>query len=113
MGSHMAPKILLALPALVAISHAKDVIIGTSEGYFPYWNAIPSSPEKYTVDVGDTLIFKYNTQHNVWLMDSNQNYKKCNFGNSVELASKSYGGGTDQANEFSYVVEAPGTYYFG
>merc|ERR1711990_825524 len=67
-----------------------------------------------TVDakVGDTVVFKYNSYHNVYSMASGTAYNSCDFTGATEVASTSLGGGSGSyANQYSYSCAAPGTAY--
>ena len=77
-----------------------------------YWSAIPSSPSSYTVTVGDKLSFRYNSNHNLYLMASKAAYDSCNFDGATELGSSSVGGGTGETpNLYEAVVTTAGTLY--
>ena len=86
------------------------VTIGSSSSY---WSAMPSSPSSYSVAVGDKLRFRYNANHNLYLMESAAKYASCDFSGATELASTSQGGGSgDSPNLYEAVVTAAGTLYF-
>ena len=86
------------------------VTIGTGTDF---WSAIPSSPSTYSVAVGDKLHFKYNSDHNLYLMESAAKYDSCDFSGATELASTSHGGGSGSTpNLYEAVVSSAGTLYF-
>ena len=87
---------------------ASIVVIGNTSAIF--WSKIPSSPGSYSVTVGDKLIFRYNSYHNLYQMASEAAYTGCDFSGATELASTSQGGGSGSTpNLYEAVVIAVGT----
>ena len=86
------------------------VTIGTSP---QFWSAMNQNPSSYSVAVGDKLHFKYNSNHNVYLMASETAYNACDFTGATELASASHGGGSGSMtpNKYEAVVSTAGTLY--
>ena len=101
----------LDISAATLAAATTTVTIGTSTSF---WSAIPSSPSSYSVAVGDKLQFKYNSAHNVYLMESEAKYEGCDFTGATELASAGHGGGSGSTpNLYEAVVSSAGTLYFG
>ena len=75
-----------------------------------FWSAIPSSPSSYSVTVGEKLRFKYNSYHNLYMMESAAKYDSCDFSGATELASTSHGGGSGSTpNLYEAVVSSAGS----
>ena len=109
---------LLALSADAALdSSAATIAAATSTVTIgsgsSFWSAMPSIPSSYSVAVGDKLRFRYNTNHNLYLMESAAKYASCDFSGATELASASKGGGSGSTpNLYEAVVTAAGTLHF-
>ena len=110
--------VLLALSADAALDSSaatlaaatNTVTIGSGTSY---WSAMPSNPSSYSLAVGDKLRFQYNSNHNLYLMESAAKYASCDFSGATELASASLGGGSGSTpNLYEAVVTAAGTLYF-
>jgi len=93
---------------------SKEIVIGTTA---KRWGRIPSKPDSYSVEVGDTLVFIYPLWDvDVWSMPSSA----CDFAAAgfeygpYKLADSSHGGGTGAgaANRFEYPMADVGTFYF-
>ena len=74
-----------------------------------YWNEMPQPDTQLHVTVGTKLVFKYSSEHDVSLSDSESGWLNCN-GEFDELASTTEGGGAagEPANVFEAVVDAVG-----
>ena len=85
------------------------VTVGSAD---QHWSEMPSSPATYWVSVGDKLSFRYNTNHNVWVLPTRADYDSCNMAGGTELAATDYGGGAASApNLYEAVVTTPGTLF--
>ena len=74
-----------------------------------YWSEMPQPDQELHVTVGTKLVFKYSSEHDVSLSDSESGWLNCN-GEFEELASTTWGGGAagEPANAFEAVVDAVG-----
>ena len=57
------------------------------------WDAIPQPEEELKTTVGTRLVFKYGTDHDVVLVNSETHWLDCDLQEMVELASTTEGGG--------------------
>jgi len=106
----LGPEALLSSPEAVAAAPTV-VVIGTAEAY---WDAIPSDPLEYTVELGTALQFRYSNMHNVHLSLTVADWDACSVDDSVELASAEYGGAEDDAmltNRYTAVMNQTGVAY--
>merc|ERR1712087_380372 len=78
-----------------------------------YWNPLQQKKKSYTIEGGDVLSFRYNRQHNVWLMPTQDAFNRCDFSKATELAAADYGGSQDEKNPNLYeaVALSTGTLY--
>merc|ERR1711907_600724 len=62
--------------------------------------------------VGETVVFKYSTSHNVYSIPTKAGYDACDFSGATELGSTSQGGGTGALpNVYNYQCSSPGQAY--
>ena len=62
--------------------------------------------------MGEKLRFKYNSFHNLYMMESAAKYDSCEFSGATELASTTHGGGSGSTpNLYEAVVSSAGTLY--
>lgn len=81
----------------------------------------PNGLEPISLVVGDSLLFKYSTHHDVWLHDTEQSLSTCDYSTAQMIADKIQGGGCtneanstcmEQATGFEWRASAAGTYHF-
>jgi len=109
LGALQGEESLLTSADAVA-SAATTLVIGQDP---LYWDAIPSDPTEYSVEVGTALEFRFSSYHNVHLSQTEEDFADCDVASSVELASIETGGGMPPlTNLFTAVVNATGEFYF-
>ena len=77
-----------------------------------FWNACPSykppgCSDAYEAVVGDTLVFKYGTQANVWQLADEVAWEACSWAGATQLADERMGG-TSSAEIFANAEAAAG-----
>merc|ERR1711871_115578 len=67
---------------------------------------------KVNAKIGDKVVFKYSSAHNVYEMATKSAYDKCDFTGATELASTSQGGGSGALpNQYIYQCKTQGDTY--
>ena len=93
-------------------SGTHDIVIGVDPARYGilYWNAMPQPDQELHATVGTKLVFKYSSDHDVSLADSESGWLECNADGFEEQASTTYGGGAagEPANLFAAVVTEVG-----
>ncbi|GLT57901.1 hypothetical protein SLA2020_308380 [Shorea laevis] len=100
--------ILLVIASLLAVTQANTVVVGGSENWrygFNYTDwAIKNSP----FYIQDTLVFKYEPPHNVYLLPNLWSYLTCDFSKAKLLANPKQG----RKDGFAVVINQWRPYYF-
>jgi hypothetical protein len=93
-------------------SATQEIVIGVDPVRYGvlHWNHIPQPDQEIHTTVGTKLVFKYSSDHDVSLADSEAGWLNCNAEGFEEQASPEHGGGTagELANVFVAVVTAVG-----
>lgn len=95
----------------------RELVIGVDPARYDglyYWNAMPQPDQELRTTVGTKLVFKYSSDHDVGLVNSDRQWLDCDANEYEELASTTHGGGAagEPTNMFAAVVTAVGEYYF-
>ena len=89
----------------------RELVIGVDPVRYGtlYWNEMPQPDQELHTTVGTKLVFKYSSEHDVSLSDSESGWLNCN-GEFEDLASTTWGGGAagEPENVFEAVVDAVG-----
>ena len=81
----------------------------------------PTGLAPISLVVGDSLLFKYSTHHDVWLHETDQSLASCDYSTAKMIADRSQGGGCPveanltcmaAADGFEWYANEAGTYHF-
>ncbi|KAI6688183.1 hypothetical protein NL676_025011 [Syzygium grande] len=90
--SHAFPAFVLVLSAVMA-AEARSIVVGGSENWRPGFNYTDWSLKNSPFYINDTLVFKYEAPHNVYLLPNLWSFIKCDFKDAKLIASTKDGGG--------------------
>ncbi|KAK2992314.1 hypothetical protein RJ640_020307 [Escallonia rubra] len=100
--------VLIAISCMFAVSHAETVVVGGSENWRYGFNYTDWSLKHGPFYINDTLVFKYEPPHNVYLLPNLWSFIKCDFSRATLLANPTQGSGEG----FMYVLSNWRVYYF-
>ncbi|XP_010059773.2 uncharacterized protein LOC104447762 [Eucalyptus grandis] len=93
MGFGYAFQAFVLVLSVAMAAEARSIVVGGSENWRPGFNYTDWALKNSPFYINDTLVFKYEAPHNVYLLPNLWSFIKCDFKDAKLIASAEDGGG--------------------